>query len=118
RHKGGGISSREFVGRRQKAVSDRQVDGSSIRVGKIEERRQVTYDRAPPRGDVGLEYSEPFFDESDDGGVIEDLRIDEPSLAPRGDCDERHTLGEGDWAGREVCRLAVRCHDLVFDADG
>src|SRR5215472_1428049 len=110
----GGASATELGRWRQKASSGRQADRSVVRVGEVEDRRQVTRHRTAPRGDIALVYSETLFDELDHRGVIEDLGIDVASLAPGRDRDERHALGEADRAARR--RRGVR-DDLVFDAN-
>lgn len=106
------VSSRELVNRGQEGVGFRQTDGLAIRVGKVKHRRQVTRHRTPPRRDIGLEHTKTLLDKLDHGGVIEDLRIDIPSLTPRRDHQERNPLAETNRVPRRR-----RGHDFVFDAD-
>jgi len=54
-----------------------------IRVGEVEDRRQVAGHRAAPWGDVLLGYPETLLDELDNGRVIEYFGSDVAALAPR-----------------------------------
>src|SRR5262249_26070407 len=74
--------SRELRRRRQKSVGARQIDMILIRVGKVENRGQVTSHRPAPWGNIGFLYSETLLDELDHRRVIEDLGIDVASLGP------------------------------------
>jgi len=55
------------------SVGGREADGSVIRVGEVEDGRQIARHRPAPWRDIALHDSETLLDELNDRRVIEDL---------------------------------------------
>ncbi|KAG1447850.1 hypothetical protein G6F57_016976 [Rhizopus arrhizus] len=82
---GGGL--RSPLGRGGKVTQ--QV--GAIRVGEIEDRRQVAADGAAPGRDIRLGPAEALLDEAQPRRVVEHLRIDPAALGPRRQHVHSHT---------------------------
>ena len=73
--------------------------------------RAVARDGAPPGGDVGVGDVEARLEELDDGGGVEDLRVDDVAARPRRD-DDGAPHGLQEQFARAVAARAAHNHAL------
>ncbi len=111
-----GWCPRSACRRRRSAAAD-----ATRRAPEIEGRGQVPADGASPRRDVGLVNAEARLDEADERRMVERLRADPATAAPRRDHDERHAhpeaIGADDSIGA-ARRPGLAPEQLVVERHG
>ncbi len=98
----------------------RQRNLTIVGRGEVEGGGEISGDGAAPLGDVvllqaGMLRSEALFNELNERGVVEDLRVDPATFAPGGHDDHRHALTQAVGTGGV---LGVAREDFIGGVDG